>query len=178
MTTRILVAGVGNIFLGDDGFGVEVAQRLMRRQFPDAVRVADFGIRGFELAYALMDEYDAIVLIDAVPRGGVPGTLYTIQPDLSALDSAALQGAAVETHGMNPMKVLAMVQTMGARPKRLLLVGCEPESCDGETEERLGLSQPVAAAVQAAVERVEAIVEELLDEHQVIATPVASQLVT
>lgn len=170
MTARILVAGVGNVLLGDDGFGVEVAQRLMRRAFPEAVRVADFGMRGFDLAYALMDEYDAIVLIDAVPRGRAPGTLYTIEPDLSALDSAALQTAAVETRGMNPMKVLAMVQTMGSTSKRLLLVGCEPVPGHREDEERLGLSEPVAAAVEAAVEVVESIVEELLAEHHVLAT--------
>ena len=124
MKPRILVAGIGNIFLGDDGFGVEVAQRLMRRPVADGVRVVDFGIRGFDLAYALMDDYDSVVLIDAVPRGGVPGTLYTIEPDLSALDPSTWEDAAVETHGMNPMKVLGLVKAMGGQPKRLFVAGC------------------------------------------------------
>ena len=172
MTPRILVAGIGNIFLGDDGFGVEVSQRLMRRAFPDSVRVVDFGIRGFDLAYALMDEYDAIVLIDTVPRGSAPGTLYTIEPDLTELDTIALQGAAVETHGMNPMKVLAMVQAMGGHPKHLLLVGCEPTPpAAGEDQESMGLSEPVAAAVEPAVAMVESLVGKLLAEQQAMATP-------
>ena len=172
MTPRILIAGVGNIFLGDDGFGVEVAQRLLRRSMPDGVRVIDFGIRGFDLAYTLMDDYDAIVLIDAVPRGETPGTLYTIEPDLNALDVSAPGDAAVETHGMNPLKVLGMVKAMGGQPKRLLVVGCEPErSTEGEDVERMGLSEPVAAAVDQAVAMVESLVVALVTEHQAAAAP-------
>ena len=172
MKPRILVAGVGNIFLGDDGFGVEVAQRLLERPFADGVRVVDFGIRGFDLAYALMDDYDAVVLIDALPRGGVPGTLYTIEPDLSALDPSAAEDAAVETHGMNPMKVLAMVKAMGGQPKRLFVAGCEPERyAPGEDIERMGLSEPVAAAVDQAVAMVEALVNRILAEQQALAAP-------
>ncbi len=84
MKERILIAGIGNIFLGDDAFGVEVVRRLSRsaRKLPDEVRIVDFGIRGFDLAYALMEGYEVAILVDATPRGGVPGTLYTIEPDL------------------------------------------------------------------------------------------------
>ena len=172
MTPRILVACVGNIFLGDDGFGVEVAQRLLQRLMPDGVRVVDFGIRGFDLAYALMDDYDAVVMIDALPRGDAPGTLYTIEPDLSALDVSAPENAAVETHGMNPLKVLGMVKAMGGQPKRLLVVGCEPErSAEAEDIERMGLSEPVAAAVDQAVAMVESLLAKLATEQQTAAVP-------
>ena len=88
MSARVLVAGIGNIFLGDDAFGCEVIQRIHRRVVPEYVRVEDFGIRGFDLAYALMDDYEAVILVDATPRGELPGTLYTIEPDLGALDDA------------------------------------------------------------------------------------------
>ena len=174
MKPQILIAGVGNIFLGDDGFGVEVAQRLMRRPQPENVRVVDFGIRGFDLAYALMDNYDAVVLIDAVPRGETPGTLYTIEPDLSARDAAASQDAALETHGMNPMKVLGMVKAMGRQPKRLLVVGCEPEAVapGEEAPERMGLSEAVAAAVDGAVEMVVDVVNRIVAEQQSAATSI------
>jgi len=169
MTSRILVVGIGNIFLGDDGFGCEVVQRIMRRGLPDNVRVEDFGIRGFDLAYALMDDYDAVILVDAVPRGQPPGTLYTIEPDLSALDETGPAEMMVETHGMNPMKVLAMVQSMGCEPKRMLLVGCEPEpSMAGEEEERMGLSEPVEAVVDEAVQMVESLIARITGDQKAI----------
>src|SRR6202007_3256193 len=117
----ILVAGLGNIFLGDDAFGVEVTRLLAARQQPDTVRVTDFGIRGFDLAYALLDGYDATILVDACPRGAEPGTLYCIEPDLAGPDPAASQPAELETHGMNPMRVLRMAQSMGGPLKRILL---------------------------------------------------------
>src|SRR6202030_732892 len=85
MKERILIAGIGNIFLGDDAFGVEVVRRLAARKLPDAIRVVDFGIRGFDLAYALMEGYEITILVDATPRGGQPGTLYTIEPDLRSV---------------------------------------------------------------------------------------------
>ena len=100
---RILVAGIGNIFLGDDGFGSEVARRLLARPLPAEVRVVDFGIRGFDLAYALLDGYDVTVFVDATPRGGEPGTIYTIEPDLSEIREPDAREMMVETHGMNPM---------------------------------------------------------------------------
>lgn len=158
---RILVAGIGNIFMADDAFGCEVARRLSAREWPEEVRVVDFGIRGFDLAYALMDGYDVTVLLDATPRGGEPGTVYTIEPDLSELEGLGAEGLAVEPHGMNPLKVLGMVKALGGGFKRILLVGCEPETL-GPEEGQMGLSAPVEAAVEEAVRVVEALVAKLL----------------
>lgn len=163
---RILVAGIGNIFHGDDAFGSEVARRLLSRTLPDEVRIVDYGIRGLDLAYALMDGYDVTILVDATPRGeGEPGTLYTIEPDLSELDEENERGAMIETHGMNPLSVLRLVKSMGGEFKRILLVGCEPEP-PGADEERMGLSEPVAAAVGEAASVVESLVREILAESR------------
>jgi hydrogenase maturation protease len=161
---HILIAGIGNIFLGDDGFGCEVLRRLASRALPKGVRAVDFGIRGFDLAYALMDGYDVTILVDAMPRGGEPGTLYTIEPDLNELDNLDPQAVMVETHGMNPMKVLAMVKAMGGEFKRLLLVGCEPQTF-GPEEGQMGLSEPVEAAVDEAVRIVESLVTKILNQR-------------
>src|SRR5512133_2745948 len=120
---RMLVAGVGNIFLGDDGFGVEVANRLARETLPEWVRVADYGIRGLHLAYELADGgYETTVLVDAVPRGGPPGTVYLIEPDARALAA----GAQADAHSMTPEAVFAAVHALGGNPGRVLIVGCEP----------------------------------------------------
>ncbi|MDT5122182.1 MAG: hydrogenase maturation protease [Acidobacteriota bacterium] len=162
---RILVAGIGNIFLGDDAFGSEVARRLLMRELPETVRVVDFGIRGFDLAYALLDGYDVTIFVDATPRGEAPGTLYTIEPDLSELDEIDAQAAMVEPHGMNPMKVLAMVKAMGGEFKRILLVGCEPAPLESE-DGQMGLSEVVEAAVEQAVLLVESLVTKILAEDR------------
>jgi len=162
---QILVAGIGNIFLGDDAFGSEVARALARRELPAEVRVVDFGIRGFDLAYALMDGYDVTILIDATPRGGEPGTLYTIEPDLAELETPEADGMMVETHGMNPLKVLSMVRSMGGEFKRILLVGCEPAPLESE-DGHMGLSGPVEAAVDEAVRVVESLVTRILAEKR------------
>jgi hydrogenase maturation protease len=150
---RILVAGVGTIFLGDDGFGVEVSRRLAGRSMPEGVRVVDFGIRGLDLTYALLDGWDAAILVDAAPRGGQPGTLYVLEP---TLDSGA--PPEVEPHAMDPAKVLALVREMGGTPPLLRVVACEPEAA-GDFE--IGLSPSVAAAVDPAVALVEELVAEL-----------------
>ncbi|MGB8507504.1 MAG: hydrogenase maturation protease [Pyrinomonadaceae bacterium] len=165
----ILIAGIGNIFLGDDAFGSEVARVLARRELPDEVRVVDFGIRGFDLAYALLDGYEVTIFIDATPRGGEPGTLYTIEPDLDELNDLDAEGMMVETHGMNPMKVLAMVKSMGGEFKRILLVGCEPAPLESE-DGYMGLSQPVQQAVDEAVRIVESLVWKILEEERRKAT--------
>ena len=167
---RILIACIGNIFFGDDGFGVEVAQRLIsRRHYPEGVQVVDFGIRGMELAYALLDDgYDTLVLVDAVPRGGSPGTVYLIEPDLSGI--SPLQGVeagrvALDSHSMDPVKVLAFAHTLGARPIRTLLVGCEPTATsesEGYEEMQMGLSEPVQAAVDEAIKMIDTLVDQLL----------------
>jgi hydrogenase maturation protease len=156
----ILIAGIGNIFLGDDAFGVEVVQRLASRKMPSRVKVTDFGIRGFDLAYALLDGADLTILVDACPRGGTPGTVYVIEPDLNSLNTPEAEHAALDAHSMNPMNVIRMAKSMGGELKRILLVGCEPETL-GPEEGQMGLSAPVAAAVDEAVKVVESIVEKI-----------------
>jgi hydrogenase maturation protease len=157
---RILVAGIGNIFLGDDAFGVEVVRRLSSRELPPAVRLTDFGIRGYDLAYALLDGYEVTILVDACPRGEPAGTLYVIEPDLKDLGSAEEQQLAVEAHSMNPLNVLRLAASMGPL-KRVLLVGCEPATL-GPDEGQMGLSEPIEAALEEAVKMVESLIEKIL----------------
>ena len=156
---RVLVAGIGNVFFGDDGFGVEVVRRLSARPQRDGVQVTDFGIRGLDLAYALADGYDAAILVDAAPRGGAPGTLYVLEPAVPEVPI----GALTDTHSLEPTKILGMVRTIGGRLPVLRLVGCEPAAAADE-DMTMGLSAPVAAAVDEAVNLVEALVDELRAE--------------
>jgi hydrogenase maturation protease len=158
----ILVAGIGNIFLGDDGFGVEVAQRLSQRTFPEGVRVVDFGIRGLDLAYALMDGPQTTILIDACPRGAAPGTLYVVEPDLTSLNSTNNSQVAVDAHAMNPMNVLCMAKSIGTTLQRILLVGCEPATL-GPEEGQMGLSEVVENAVERAVTLTASLVTRILN---------------
>jgi hydrogenase maturation protease len=158
---KVLVAGIGNIFLGDDGFGVEVASRLAGRNLGEGVRVTDFGIRGLDLAYALMDGPEVTILIDACPRDEAPGTLYVVEPDLSSFDVPNNSPVAVDAHAMNPMAVLAMARSMGAPLKRILLVGCQPETF-GPEEGQMGLSKSVENAVNPAVELTESLLARIL----------------
>jgi hydrogenase maturation protease len=184
---RLLIAGVGNIFLGDDGFGVEVASRLAAAELPDWAHVVDYGIRGLHLAYDLANGYDSMILIDATARGGAPGTLYVIEPDLTgasqegtAQEVAAQEVAAQEgvpqqdvpaegtdesdaalnplfnAHGMQPDVVFGMLGMLDAGARQVLVVGCEPASVDYG----IGLSEPVAAAVDEAVRLVLELVAE------------------
>jgi hydrogenase maturation protease len=154
MTGSVLVAGVGNIFLGDDGFGVEVARRLSAEPLPENVRVADYGIRGVHLAYQLLDGYDTLILVDAVSRGEPPGTLFVIEPDLGL--GPPLNGVppAMNGHELDPASVLGLVRQLGGRIDRVLVVGCEPQ----QTDEGIGLSEPVQRAVDEAAR----LVRELL----------------
>ena len=146
MSGATLVAGIGNVFLGDDGFGVEVAIRLSKEGLPQGVRVLDAGIRARHLAYELLDgRYETAILVDAVARGGPPGTLYVIEPDVSA--GGPDGPAAVDGHAMTPDAVLGFLRAVGPFSTRVLIVGCEPASVD----ERMGLSPPVAAAVEEAL---------------------------
>jgi hydrogenase maturation protease len=158
----VLVAGIGNIFLGDDAFGVEVVRRLGSRDLPQAVRVADFGIRGFDLAYALQDGYETTILVDACPHGEAPGTLYVIEPDLKGLDDPGAP-QAIEAHAMNPVSVLRMARAMNIEVKNVLVLGCEPETLGGE-EGQMGLSAPVEAAVEEAVKLVESLIDNVLNK--------------
>ena len=154
---NVLVAGIGNVFLGDDGFGVEVIARLATRALPEGVELGDFGIRGLDLAYALMDGYDAAILVDALPRGEPPGTVTVLEPDLARLDGFGL----VESHAMDPVQVLRLVKQMGGTPPNpLFLVGCEPADL-GPEEGQMGLSEPVAAAVELAADKVELLLQQL-----------------
>lgn len=143
----VLVAGIGNIFQGDDAFGVEVIKRLATQKLPDYVTLRDFGIRGFDLAYALMEPWDLVILVDAISRGGSPGTLYVIEPDESLNHSAAKE---IDTHGMNPTRALDLVRTLGGTPPKMLVVGCEPVELGGE-EGLMDLSPAVTASVEEAV---------------------------
>ena len=154
---RILVAGIGNVFLGDDGFGVELARRLLDRPLPAGAEVVDFGIRGMDLAYALLEGYDAAVLLDATARGEPPGTLYVIEADVRATD------VAPEAHGMDPATVLALVRSLGGSPPRTIVVGCEPQTqVTVDDEEIVGeLSEPVRAALDEAVALVESVLDDL-----------------
>ncbi len=159
---RILIAGIGNIFLGDDAFGSEVARRMSHHPLPDGVRVVDFGIRGLDLAYALLDDPDATILVDAVPRGGPPGMLYVIEPDPVAADETAADGPIIEAHAMDPLRVLRMAAAMGGRPRRVLVVGCEPANLGSDDDPAMGLSPPVEAAVGEAIRLIDSLVERLL----------------
>ena len=166
---RILVAGIGNIFFGDDAFGCEVASQLRRKPLPEGVRVIDFGIRSYDLAYAIMDGYDATILVDATPQGSAPGTIYLIEPDLKKLDE--LPDEAVNAHSMNPVRVLQLVRSLGGRPGWLRVVGCEPAVLETE-EGAMGLSEKVQAAVAPAVEMIETLIRKILEEA---GNPVASR---
>jgi hydrogenase maturation protease len=157
---RILIAGIGNIFLGDDAFGVEVVRRLERRTLPQEVCVVDFGIRGLDLTYALLDGYETVILVDATPRGQPPGTLYLL--DLAGAEQAGEEAGPVIAHGMDPVKVLRLAAALGNRVERLLLVGCEPAPL-GETDDmQMGLSEPVRRAVDEAASLIEALAARLL----------------
>jgi len=159
---NILIACIGNIFLGDDGFGVEVARALAPRPLPEGVLVKDLGIRGLDLAYALLDPRDLTILVDACPLGGIPGTLYVIEPGEEPGE------ASIDPHSMNPMNALRTVRSMGGPAGPVLIVGCEPVDL-GPKEGKLGLSQPVAAAVQEAAALIEALVEKVLRGESAVA---------
>ena len=162
---RVLVAGIGNVFLGDDGFGVALAGRLARRELPPGVDVVDFGIRGMDLALAMQDGYDAAVLLDATPRGERPGTLYVIEPDVPEDE------APPEAHGMDPVKVLALARALAhppGSPPRTLVVGCEPATrMSAESDEIVAaLSEPVRAALDEGVRIVEELIGELITKEE------------
>lgn len=173
MSTTVLVAGVGNIFLSDDGFGVAVARVLggdmldrgmLSRDtdspLPDGVTVRDFGIRAVHLAYELLDGYDGLILVDAVSQGGPPGTIYVLEPDLYAVQ--AKESAALAAHSMSPDTVFSLLKGMGAELKQIFVVGCEP----GHLGEGMDLSPAVAAAVGHAAEVVRDLAAQMLSgEH-------------
>jgi hydrogenase maturation protease len=165
MSHRILIAGVGNIFLGDDAFGVEVARALTARPIPAGVSVVDYGIRGFDLAYALLDPvdanpWDAVIILDALSRGGYPGTLYTLEPDLDRMQAQSAS-TTINPHGMDPVQVLQLAFSMGTVSTDVYVLGCEPEDFGDELEGRMGLSATVGSSIEQAVEMVEDLVRRI-----------------
>jgi len=168
MKNHVLIAGVGNIFLGDDAFGVEVARVMSARALPEQVTIRDFGIRSFDLAYALLDDWSAVILVDAVSRNEAPGTLFVIEPDLTELAEAA-ETATFDGHSMDPVTVLRLAQRLGEIRPEVYVVGCEPADLGGD-EGRMGLSPEVTFAIEEAVTMVENLVQELLAKAAAPAT--------
>lgn len=156
---RILVAGLGNIFLGDDAFGCEVARELSARALPAEVTVRDFGIKSYDLAYALTESHNAIILVDATPRGDAPGTSYLVEIDPRELAELGAEGP--DAHTMNPVNALKMAQSVGPVTAKIYLVGCEPEKLETENGE-IGLSEPVQRAIPQAIELIERLLTEEL----------------
>jgi hydrogenase maturation protease len=155
---RILIAGIGNIFLGDDAFGVEVVRELTRSALPEEVDVVDFGIRGYDLAYTIMDGYAATILVDTAARGNPPGTLYLIEPDREEI--AKLEPEVPDGHSLGPVQVLRLVQSLGGDIAQLYVVGCEPAILETD-DEQVGLSEPVQAAVPHAADMIRRLVNDL-----------------
>lgn len=162
MSQRILVAGIGNIFLGDDAFGVVVAQRLAGQELPDEVAVLDFGIHGFDLACALLAGYEAAILVDALPRGNPAGTLYAIEPDLTGTIDPT--GAGIEAHGLTPERVISLARTLGGPLPAIYVIGCEPDELAGDVEGLVGLSSAVEQSIEPALELVKSWCERLMRE--------------
>ncbi|HEX6510576.1 MAG TPA: hydrogenase maturation protease [Chloroflexota bacterium] len=164
MSRRILVAGIGNVFLGDDGFGVEVVRRLADRPQPDGVQVVDFGIRGMDLVYALMGDHDAVIFVDTTSRDGSPGTLYLIEPHVQETGEVTL-----DTHGMDPARVLGLARALGAKPVQTFVVACEPArllGSDDDPDVLMELTQPVRSAMDDAVTMVESLIEQINGEDR------------
>ncbi len=162
MRRRLLIAGIGNIFLGDDAFGVEVVRELARRPWPPEVQVTDFGIRGFDLACALAGACDGAILIDSAQRGGAPGTLYVIEPDPTAEGGHA---TAFQAHSLDPVTALRLAGELGRPCPWVRVVGCEPLTFGSEDEPVLELSAPARAAVGEALRLVETLARDYLDRE-------------
>jgi hydrogenase maturation protease len=165
---RILVAGIGNMFLGDDAFGCEVARRLLNEPLPAGVQAIDYGIRGFDLACDMLAGYHAVILVDATPRGRTPGTLYVLEPDLDGLSAEPCQ-PIVEGHSLVPASVLRLVKTLGGSLPTLRIVGCEPAAIGSLDEPQGELSPAVAAAVDPARNLIRSLIEELAEQAPLTA---------
>jgi len=158
MNPHILIACIGNIFLGDDGFGVEAARVLATQPLGADVKLVDYGIRGLDLAYALLGQWQYVILVDTVARGSAPGTLYLLQPSESEM---AANPAGLDPHSMDPVRVLGMARSLGAVSAEVFIIGCEPFDFGDELEGRMGLSQQVEMAVPGAVEMVHDLLQRL-----------------
>jgi len=159
---KILVAGIGNIFLGDDAFGVEMVRRLSATPLPLEVTLTDFGIRSLDLAYAIADDYDVTILLDAISQGQPPGTVSLIEPDING--SNLSDGGPADAHSMNPVRALQMASSLGGQARRLYLIACEPAVLESE-EGQLGVSDQVEAAIPHAIEMLRTLLDELLHEN-------------
>jgi hydrogenase maturation protease len=155
MIGPVLIAGMGNIFLGDDAFGVETVRALMRRTLPNHLTVKDFGIRGLDLAYALLEPWDTVIMVDAMRRGQSPGTLTLLEPDPREMGDPARVG--LDPHAMDPNQVLNLAASFGPIQAHILVLGCEPSDFGDELEGRMGLSHVLAASVEIAVQMLEEI---------------------
>jgi len=155
---RILVAGIGNIFFGDDAFGVEVIRELAKSPLPEGVNAVDFGIRSYDLAYAIMDGYAATILVDITSRGEPPGTLYLIELDQEKIGQ--LEATVPDGHSLDPVAVLRLVQSLGGQVATLYLVACEPAVLETE-DGQIGLSEPVQAAVPEAIQMIRRLISKL-----------------
>ncbi len=158
----ILVAGVGNAWLRDDGFGGGVARRLAERELPAGVTVMDAGTGGLDLAYEVMRGYDALVILDVSRQGGEPGTLYVMEPEEESVPASMEDGELINPHSMDPQTVLRFVKSAGAWPGTVVVIACEPADVE---EMGWGLSEEVSGAVDRAVALVFETVEELRQEH-------------
>jgi len=165
---NILIAGIGNVFLGDDAFGVMVAQELARLTWPAGVQVRDFGIRGIHLAYELERDLDAAIVVDAARRNGLAGTLYVIEPQVRKTDGG-IETTAMSAHAMHPQRMLEWLLVNGHTCRNMVVVACEPESFGTEDDGpgRMGLSAPVAAAVPEAMKIVQELVTRFVEQEGV-----------
>jgi hydrogenase maturation protease len=178
MKPTILIAGIGNIFLGDDAFGVEVARSLLHRTLPGEVQVKDFGIRGFDLAYTLLDPWHTVILVDALARHEPAGTLFVLEPDLTGLGDPGTAGMDLNPHGMDPMRVLHLAASLGPIGARILVLGCEPDDFGDELEGRMGLSPRVQAVVEEAANMIEELIGKILAESRNSAIPFETPVLT
>jgi hydrogenase maturation protease len=158
---RVMIAGVGNMFLKDDGFGGAVIKKMLNSEFPEGVEVKDFGTGGLKLAYDLMKGYDGLILLDASQRGEKPGTLYVIEPEESSVESNLEDGGPIDPHGSDPATILRFVKAIGAWPAKVLIVACEPEAVD---DFEIGLSETVNNAINNAVELVNDLINDIYAE--------------
>ncbi len=159
MSHSILIAGIGNIFQGDDAFGVAVARKLASMKLADNIRVMDIGIRSIDLCFALLDGFDVIILVDASARGGAPGTVYTIAIEPDDVPDVA-ETSITNSHGLDPVSVLALAKSMEAKLNNVFLIACEPLITEHDDSGHIGLSDPVEAAVNPAIETILQLIRE------------------
>jgi len=163
---RVMIAGVGNMFMKDDGFGSAVVKKMLNKKFPEGVEVKDFGMGGLKLAYDLMKGYDGLIFLDASARGEKPGTLYMIEPDEKDFSADLEKGGPIDPHGADPVTVLRFVKSIGSWPGKVIVIACEPETVN---DFEIGLSMPVSTAIDAAIELVDEILNEIYSEKKEIA---------